>query len=90
MDNLSVVSMVKRFSLRSEVYDKILDTPGALGNLSDLISPLFNRDVDGTYNLASATQLQRISKKKKDSDSIEDIEFDETAWEKEQELHRKE
>lgn len=90
MDNLSVVSMVKRFSLRSEVYDKILETPGALGNLSDLISPLFNRDVDGTYNLSSATQLQRTSKKKTDSNSVEDIEFDEAAWEKEQELHRKE
>ena len=85
MDNLSVVSMVKRFSLRDEVYDKILDDPTALGNFSELISPLFNRDIDSIYNPASSAELQRTSRKKNEEDSTEDIEFDESAWEKEKE-----
>lgn len=90
MDNLSVVSMVKRFSLRNEVYDKILDDPNALGNMSALLAPLFNRDVDGVYNPASAAGLQRTSRKKKEEDSTEDIEFDEELWEREKQVRLKE
>lgn len=90
MDSLSVVSMVKRFSLRNEVYDKILDDPNALGNMSNLISPLFNQDVEGVYNPASAAGLQRTSRKKKEEDSIEDIEFDEELWEREKQARLKE
>ena len=90
MDNLSVVSMVKRFSLRNEVYDKILDDPNALGNMSELLAPLFNRDVDGVYNPASAAGLQRTSRKKKEEDSTEDIECDEELWEREKQARLKE
>ncbi len=90
MDSLSVVSMVKRFSLRNEVYDKILDDPNALGNMSNLISPLFNQDVEGVYNPASAAGLQRTSRKKKEEDSTEDIEFDEELWEREKQARLKE
>lgn len=90
MDSLSVVSMVKRFSLRNEVYDKILDDPNALGNMSALLAPLFNRDVDGVYNPASAAGLQRTSRKKKEEDSTEDIEFDEELWEREKQARLRE
>lgn len=90
MDSLSVVSMVKRFSLRNELYDKILDDPSALGNMSELLAPLFNRDVDGVYNPASAAGLQHTSRKKKEEDSTEDIEFDEELWEREKQARLKE
>lgn len=90
MDSLSVVSMVKRFSLRNELYDKILDDPNALGNMSNLLSPLFNQDVEGVYNPASAAGLQRTSRKKKEEDSTEDIEFDEELWEREKQARLKE
>ena len=90
MDSLSVVSMVKRFSLRNEVYDKILDDPNALGNMSNFLSPLFNQDVEGVYNPASAAGLQRTSRKKKEEDSTEDIEFDEELWEREKQARLKE
>lgn len=90
MDSLSVVSMVKRFSLRNELYDKILENPNALGNMSDLLTPLFNRDVEGVYNPASAAGLQRTSRKKKEEDSTEDIEFDEELWEREKQARLKE
>ena len=90
MDSLSVVSMVKRFSLRNEVYDKILDDPNALGNMSALLAPLFNRDLDEVYNPASAAGLQRTSRKKKEEDSTEDIEFDEELWEREKQARLRE
>ena len=90
MDNLSVVSMVKRFSLRNEVYEKILDKPEALANMSYLISPLLNNDVFSVYDPKSAASFQRTIRKKNEENSTEDIEFDEELWKKEKEARIRE
>ncbi len=90
LENLSVVSMVKRFSLRTEVYDKILEAPESLDRLPYFLSPLFNQDVEKIYNPLTASALQRPVRKKKEEDSTEDIDFDEQAWEAEQERKRSE
>ena len=90
LEALSQMSLIKRFSLRTELYDKILNNPAALENLDYFLRPLFNREIEKIYNLNKAFELQRPTRKKVESDSTEQIDFDEEKWQEEQERLRKE
>lgn len=85
LEELTQVSLIKRFSFRSEFYDKILEVPQALENLDYFLRPLFNRDAEKGYNLNKAFQLQRPVRKNEEQDSEEALDFDEEAWQAEQE-----
>ena len=90
LEDLSVVSRIKRFSLRTELYEKVLRDPEALDQMNYFLSPLLNQDVEKIYHPIRAAELQRPMRKKQEEDSSEDIEFDEAAWEAEQERRRAE
>ena len=90
LEALSQMSLIKRFPLRTELYDKILENPKALENLDYFLRPLFNREIDKTYNINKAFELQRPVRKKEEKDSTEQIDFDEEEWEAEQERLRRE
>ena len=59
-------------------------------NLDYFLRPLFNREIDKTYNINKAFELQRPVRKKEEKDSTEQIDFDEEEWEAEQERLRRE
>lgn len=90
LEALSQMSLIKRFSLRTELYDKILENPSALSNLDLFLRPLFNQDMEKVYNLNKAFELQKPVRKKVEMDSTEQIDFDEEEWQQEQERLRKE
>ena len=90
LEQLSQRSMIKRFSLRGDLYDKVLENPAALERLDYFLRPLFNRDGEKIYNLNKAFQLQRSARKREESDSEEVLDFDEEAWRQEQERLRRE
>lgn len=90
LEQLTQMSLIKRFPLRTELYDKILEQPSALENLDYFLRPLFNQEVEKVYNLNKAFQLQRPVRKKDEEDSEEMLDFDEDAWLKEQERLRRE
>ena len=90
LEALSQMSLIKRFSLRTELYDKILEHPTALKNLDIFLRPLFNQEVEKVYNLNKAFELQKPVRKKVEKDSTEEIDFDEEEWQQEQERLRKE
>lgn len=90
LEALSQISLIKRFSLRTELYDKILENPRTLGNLDYFLRPLFNQELEKVYNLNKAFELQKPVRKKEEKDSTEQIDFDEEEWLKEQERLRKE
>lgn len=90
LEALSQMSLIKRFSLRTELYDKILEQPSALANLDLFLRPLFNQDMDKVYNLNKAFELQKPIRKKVEKDTTEEIDFDEEEWQKEQERLRRE
>ena len=90
LEALSQMSLIKRFPLRTELYDKILDNPSALGNLDYFFRPLFNREIDKSYNINKAFELQRPVRKKEEKDSTEQLDFDEEEWQKEKERLLKE
>ncbi len=90
LEALSQMSLIKRFPLRSELYDKILENPGALEDLDYFLRPLFNRDIDKSYNINKAFELQRPVRKREEKDSTEELDFDEEEWQEEQERLRRE
>ncbi len=90
LEQLSQMSLIRRFSLRGELYDKVLDNPAALCRLDYFLRPLFNRDAEKVYNMNKAFQLQRPVGKREEADSEELLDFDEEEWRREQERLRRE
>jgi hypothetical protein len=85
LEQLSQMFMIRRFSFRSELYDKILEHPDALESMDSFLRPLFNQDPEKIYNLNKAFQLQRPVRKKDETDTAEAFDFDEDTWQKEKE-----
>lgn len=85
LEQLSQVSLIQRFSFRSDFYDKVMENPGALENLDVFLRPLFNRDPEKIYNLNKAFMYQKPAGKNEESDTEEELDFDEEAFRKEQE-----
>ena len=90
LENLTQMSLIQRFSLRTELYDKVLERPWALENLEYFLRPLFQQNPDKVYNLNKAFQFQKTVRKKEELDTEEELDFDEEAWQREQEQLRKE
>lgn len=90
LEQLTQMSLIRRFPLRTELYDKILENPSALDRLDYFLRPLFARDVEKVYNLNLAFQIQSPVRKRAEEDSEEVLDFDEEAWQEEQERRRRE
>ena len=90
LEDLTRMSLIRRFSLRTELYDKLLENPAALEELEYFLRPLFNQDAEKVYNLNKAFQLQRPVRRQAEEDIEEQIDFDEEAWERDQERLRRE
>lgn len=90
LELLSQMSLIQRFSLRNDFYDKVLENPASLGNLEYFFRPLFNREPEKTYNLNKALLYQKPAIRNEEEDSEEILDFDEEAYQKEQEKKRKE
>lgn len=90
LEQLSQMSLIKRFPLRTKLYDKILENPAALAHLDYFFRPLFNQDGEKSYNLNKAFQLQRPNRKRQEADSGETLDFNEELWQQEKERRRRE
>lgn len=85
LEQLSQMSLIKRFSLRSELYEKLQENPESLERLDLFFRPLFGRDPDKIYNLNKSLELQRPIRKRSEEDEVEMIDLDEEVWKEEQE-----
>lgn len=90
LEQLSRMSLIRRFPLRTGLYDEVLKDADTLTRLDYFLRPLFNQDADKAYNLNKAFQLQRPSRKREESDSEEELDFDEESWRLEKERLLKE
>lgn len=90
LEQLSQMSLIQRFPLRTGLYDKVLKDADTLTRLDYFLRPLFNQDVDKAYNLNKAFQLQRPARRKTESDSEEELDFDEESWKREKDRLRQE
>lgn len=89
LEDLTQMSLIRRFPLRTGLYDKVMEHPETLENLDYFLRPLFNQDAEKGYNLNKAFQLQRPVRKTAEEDSGEALDFDEEAWLREQEVLRR-
>ena len=90
LELLSQVSLIRRFPLRNEFYDKVLENSATLENLDYFLRPLFNQEPGKIYNLNKALQYQKPSAGNEEEDTEEILDFDEDAYRKElEEKHRK-
>lgn len=85
LEQLSQMSLIKRFSLRSELYEKLQENPESLERLDLFFRPLFGRDPDKIYNLNKSLELQRPIRRRSEEDEVEMIDLDEEVWQEEQE-----
>ncbi len=91
LEALSQMSFIKRFPLRTALYDKVLKKPSSLEELDYFLRPLFGRDPDKSYNPNQAFRFQRMSRRREaDEYGEEALDFDEGAWRAEQERRRRE
>ena len=81
---------IKRFSIKTDVYDKIIEAPASLNDFHLFLAPLFNRELEKIYHPLKASEFQKSIKARTEEDTIEEIDFDEEAWEREQERIREE
>lgn len=90
LEQLSRMSLIQRFPLRTGLYDEVLKDADTLTRLDYFLRPLFNRDPEKAYNLNKAFQLQRPVRRRTEADSEEELDFDEERWRMEKERLRQE
>lgn len=88
LEELSQMTLIKRFNLRSELYDKVLGDSKLLENIEYFIRPLLNREVDKTYNINKSIEIQKPIRKKVIDDEEEVFDFDEEHWIEEKRLKK--
>ena len=88
LEQMTQMAVIKRFSIRNELYEPVIENPGSLTNLEFFLRPLFRNDSKKVYNLNRCLELQRPIRKRKDEDDGEFLEFDaeEFEWQKEERM----
>ena len=90
LEQLSQMSYIRRFSIRNELYEKILDCPKGLEQMEIFLRPLFGNTPDKIYNPNKAVELQKPLRKKETEESEEMLEFGDEAWMEAEEQRQKE
>lgn len=88
LENMAAMSLVQRYSLRTEIFDKVMQNPQALEKLDYLLRPLFNQPPGKQFDLWLALVPQRRRVANEEEASTETLDFDEEAWLREQEAKR--
>ena len=88
LEDISKMSIIKRFNLNNEVYDKILDNISNLENIEQFLRPLFICDINKTYNINKAFQYQNPIRKNRVENDLETLEFNEENNERELERRK--
>lgn len=91
LERLSQARLIQRFSMRRDLYDKVLKQEDTLENMDMFLRPLFNRNPEKIYNLNKAFSYEKSVNAGMEKDTEEEVDFDEEAFrrEKEEKLQKK-
>ena len=91
LERLSQARLIKLFSMRRDLYDKVLKQADTLENMDMFLRPLFNRNPEKIYNLNKAFSYEKSVNAGMEKDTEEEVDFDEEAFrrEKEEKLQKK-
>lgn len=85
LEQLSQMSLIRRFSLRNDLYEKVLTDAARMEHLDYFLRPLFNREPEKIYNLNKLLELQKPIRGKGEEEEETILCFDEDKWQEEQE-----
>lgn len=85
LERLSQARLIQRFSMRRDLYDKVLKQSNTLENMDMFLRPLFNRSPQKIYNLNKAFSYEKSMNMAEDKDIEEEVDFDEEAYQREKE-----
>ena len=91
LERLSQARLIQRFSMRRDLYDKVLKQADTLKNMDMFLRSLFNRNPEKIYNLNKAFSYEKSVNAGMEKDTEEEVDFDEEAFrrEKEEKLEKK-
>ena len=91
LERLSQARLIQRFSMRRDLYDKVLKQADTLKNMDMFLRSLFNRNPEKIYNLNKAFSYEKSVNAGMEKDTEEEVDFDEKAFrrEKEEKLQKK-
>ena len=84
LEQMSKMTLIKRFSIRNDLYDKIIEHPGSL-NINQFLNPLFRNNPEKVYNLNKCIQYQKPLREKNDDEEEEKLDFDAMDYEEQKE-----
>lgn len=79
LENISKMSLIERFNFKTEVYDKILESPEKLENIDIFLRPLFRMTTRKIYNINKSLEFQKSIKNNIVEEDLE-ISFDENDF----------
>lgn len=85
LEDISKMSIIKRFSFNNEVYEKVIDDISKIENIEVFLRPLFKNDISKIYNINKALQYQNPIRKNREEKDLEVLEFSDEDREKERE-----
>lgn len=88
LEKLTEFSLVQRFNLRSDLYDKVLENPDCLSRLEYFFRPLFNKNPEKVFNINKIFEKQKLHEEDDISSTDATEFFDQESWEAEQERLR--
>lgn len=83
LERLSQARLIQRFSMRRDLYDKVLKQADTLENMDMFLRPLFNRNPEKIYNLNKAFSYEKSVNAGMEKDTEEEVDFDEEAFRRE-------
>lgn len=85
LESLSEMTMIQRFNLRTDIYNKIIENISVLDNIDYFFRPLFSKDIPKIYNINKAFEVQQRYRKNEDNNENEELVFDVEEYYEEQE-----
>lgn len=86
---ISDMQLVRRFNLRTDFFEKILDHPESLANMDLFLHPLLLKEPTKIFNVNKAFLPQSVKAAEKNDIEEETEDFDAETWEKEQKERRR-
>ena len=83
LKGISEMTLIKRFSLEKEVYNKLLKDVSVLEGIDEFLRPLFNKNAEKIYNINLAYIEQKLIRTKKEKEEDTFLSFEESDYEEE-------
>lgn len=75
LENISKMSLIERYDIKKEVFNKVLEDLSKLDNIHLIFSSLFTKNPDKNYNLNKAFQFQQPVRGKSNEEDEEILSF---------------